>query len=75
MSRGIEAWQMTSSELDEVQNYISGLPANARAREDALKAWRAGGPAALNAWRIALDRKQKIKPISLLATESYHGTF
>lgn len=42
---------MTAEELDQLPDYVSGLPKNPSRRADALAAWRIAGPKGLNEWR------------------------
>ena len=42
---------LTSKELDRLPSYLSGLPTHPTLRAEALEAWKAGGPKALNDWR------------------------
>ena len=59
MSRPVEPCEMTAGELDEIPNFMSGLPLNEKLRDEALKAWRAGGLEKLNAWRVEKDQQQR----------------
>ena len=44
---------LSSEELDQLPNYVSGLPTNPELRAEALAAWSEGGPRGLNNWRQA----------------------
>ncbi len=74
----VDVPDMSAEQLDELPNYVSGLPTNPSRRAEALAAWDLGGPKGLNQWRqesLRAKIKSKPAPVASIPADSYHGDF